>query len=156
MARLKRWTIALLLGRQWLEAQWTPDLKSTLAAYGVAIRLSDMSGHNRLWPDAQSGREARRAAADTRACLALASRNHDPAARWPPRNGVRTLVFASMAAITALILAGSYLIGRTVTARMALSRLQSDFRFGRLSRIPYPLTSLCLLSEQLASGRVDG
>ncbi len=149
--------MALLLGQRWLEQQWTPDLESTLAAYGVAIRLSDMSDQTVFGPqNAQPGREALRVAADTHLPWHLHAVITDPAAALAPAKRRQNLVFAGMAAITALILTGSYLIGRTVTRELALSRLQSDFVSAVSHEFRTPLTSLCLLSEHLASGRVAG
>jgi signal transduction histidine kinase len=148
---------AMLLGPQWLAEQWPPDLKSTLASYGVAIRLSDMSGQTVFGPPKSvPGREALRLAAVTRLPWHLHALTVDPDAALAPANRRQNLVFASMAAIAALILTGSYLIGRTIARELALSRQQSDFVSAISHEFRTPLTSLCLLSEQLASGRVTG
>ena len=148
---------ALLLGPRWLAQQWPPDLKSTLASYGVAIRLTDMSGQTVFGPpNTPPGREALRLAAVTQLPWQLHALTVDPEAALAPANRRQNLLFASMAAVAALILTGSYLIGRTIARELALSRLQSDFVSAISHEFRTPLTSLCLLSEQLASGRVAG
>ncbi|HEX5106258.1 MAG TPA: ATP-binding protein, partial [Pirellulaceae bacterium] len=150
--------MALLLGPRWLEGQWTPGFRSSLAADGVAIRLSDMSGQTVIGPQsAPPGHEAApRLAADTHLPWNLHAISMDPAAALAPVERRRDLVFAGMATIAALILVGAYLIGRTVSRELALSRLQSDFVSSVSHEFRTPLTSICLLSEHLESGRVAG
>jgi signal transduction histidine kinase len=78
----------------------------------------------------------------------------DPDVALAPAKRRQNLVFASMAVIAALLLTGSYLTARTIARELALSRLQSDFVSAISHEFRTPLTSLCLLSEHLASGRV--
>jgi signal transduction histidine kinase len=147
--------VATLLGPQWIAQQWPPDLKSTLSAYGVAIRLSDATGQTLFGPAlAPPGREALRLAAATRLPWDLHALTVDPDAALAPAKRSQDLLFASMAAIAALLLIGSYLMARTIARELALSRQQSDFVSAISHEFRTPLTSLCLLSEQLASGRV--
>jgi len=147
--------VAILLGPRWIAQQWPPDLKSTLAAYGVAIRLTDVAGHAVFGPGlATPGREALRLAATTQLPWNLHAATVDPDIALAPAKRRQDLLFASMAAIAALLLSGSYLIARTIARELALSRLQSDFVSAISHEFRTPLTSLCLLSGQLASGRV--
>jgi signal transduction histidine kinase len=149
--------VAMLLGPQWIAEEWPPDLKSTLAAYGGAIRLSDIAGQTLFGPALiRPGREALRLAAVTHLPWNLHALTVDPDASLAPAKRRQVLVFASMAAIAALLLIGSYLMARTIARELALSRLQSDFVSAISHEFRTPLTSLCLLSEQLASGRVTG
>ena len=148
--------MALLLGQQWLEEQWVRDLKSTLAAYGAAIWLTDMSGQTVFGSQSDGLPHSLRVAADTHLPWHVHAVTTDPAAVLAPAKRRQNLVFAGMATIAALILTGNYVIGRTVTRELALSRLQSDFVSAVSHEFRTPLTSLCLLSEQLASGRVAG
>ena len=148
---------ALILGPQWLEAQSAAALKSTLAAQGVAIRLTDGSGETILGPPASDpARETLRLAAATQLPWNLHTITTDATAALAPAKLRQQLVLASLAAVAALILAGSYLIAHSITRDLALSRLQSDFVSAVSHEFRTPLTSLCLLTEQLASGRVDG
>ncbi len=148
---------AMLLGPQWLRQQWPPDLDPTLRAYGVATRLTDTTGQTIFGPPgSEPRREALRLAAVTHLPWDLHALTVDPDAALAPAKRRQDLMFASMAAIAVLILTGSYLIGRTIARELALSRLQSDFVSAISHEFRTPLTSLCLLSEQLASGRVAG
>jgi signal transduction histidine kinase len=64
------------------------------------------------------------------------------------------LLVTALGVITLLILAGIYLISRAVTREFAVSRLQSDFVSAVSHEFRTPLTSLCLLTEQLAEGKI--
>jgi signal transduction histidine kinase len=55
-----------------------------------------------------------------------------------------------------LIIAGSLVVGRAVRRELVLSRMQSDFVSAVSHEFRTPLTSVCLLTEQLAAGRVTG
>jgi signal transduction histidine kinase len=147
--------VAMLLGPRWIAQQWPADLKSTLAAYGAAIRLSAAAGQTVFGPAlTPPGHEALRLAAATRLPWNLHALTVDPDAALAPAKRRQDLLFASMAAIAAVLLTGSYLIARAIARELALSRLQSDFVSAISHEFRTPLTSLCLLSEQLASGRV--
>jgi signal transduction histidine kinase len=146
---------ALLLGPRWLKQQWPQDFKAKLAAYGASIRLTDASGKTVFGsPDAKPGDESPRMAADYGLPWNLYARIADPASALAPAKRRENLVFASMAAVAALTLGGAYLFGSSLNRELALSRLQSDFVTAVSHEFRTPLTSLCLLSEQLASGRV--
>jgi signal transduction histidine kinase len=146
---------ALLLGPRWLKQQWPQDLKAKLAEYGASIRLTDANGKTVFGPpDAKPGLESPRMAADYSLPWNLHVMTADPASALAPARRRENLVFVSMAAVAALTLGGAYLFGRSLNRELALSRLQSDFVTAVSHEFRTPLTSLCLLSEQLASGRV--
>ena len=148
---------ALILGPQWVEAQSAAALKSTPTAQGVAIRLTDDHGGTILGPPGgDPARETLRLAAATQLPWNLHTITTDATAALAPSKLRRQLVLASLAAIAALILVGSYLIAHSITRDLALSRLQSDFVSAVSHEFRTPLTSLCILTEQLASGRVTG
>jgi signal transduction histidine kinase len=68
----------------------------------------------------------------------------------------RQLIFGALAVITLLIVAGSLVVGRAVRRELVLSRMQSDFVSAVSHEFRTPLTSVCLLTEQLAAGSVTG
>src|SRR5438105_1049442 len=97
--------VAMLLGPRWIAQQCPPDLKSTLAAYGVAIRLSDAAGQTVFGPAlTPPGREALRLATATRLPWNLHALTVDPDTALAPTKRRQGLLFASMAAIGALLL----------------------------------------------------
>lgn len=150
-------TAAMVLGPKWLEAQLTAGLRSTLASQGVAIGLTDAEGRTVLGPrSTEPARQALRLASVTQLPWNLHSVTTNPDVALASSETRQRLLVAGLAVITALILTGSYLIGRAVTRELAVSRLQSDFVSAVSHEFRTPLTSLCLLTEQLASGRIRG
>lgn len=144
-------TAALLLGPQWIEA----SLRAAPIIQGVTIGLTDLDGRAIIGPAADRSGQAVRLASSTQLPWNLRAWTTNPDAAMAPANTRQRLLIAGLAAITLLILAGSYLTGRSLTRELALSRLQSDFVSAVSHEFRTPLTSLCLLTEQLAAGRIS-
>jgi signal transduction histidine kinase len=68
--------------------------------------------------------------------------------------GRRQLLFAGLAMMAVLVLAGVYFIARAVTRELEVARLQSDFVSAVSHEFRSPLTSMRQLTEMLAGGRV--
>jgi signal transduction histidine kinase len=78
----------------------------------------------------------------------------DGAATDHPFSFRSRLVIAGVLAIALFVMAGSYLIARSVGRKLAVARLQSDFVTAISHEFRTPLTALRQLSELLAKGRV--
>ena len=148
---------ALVLGTRWLEAQWAPALLSISASQGVAVGLTDAEGSAMFGPEAaRSPRSTVRVASATQLPWNLHILAVSPEAALASSETRERWLFAGMAAVALLTLAGAYLVGRAVSRELAVSRQQSDFVSAVSHEFRTPLTSLCLLTEQLASGRISG
>jgi signal transduction histidine kinase/tetratricopeptide (TPR) repeat protein len=147
---------AMVLGTQWLEAQWTGTFRSASGNYGVAVGLTDAEGHAVLGRDAaRSPRSTVRLASATQLPWNLNASTTNPEAVLLSSRARERWLMASMSAVALLILGAAWLVGRAVSRELALSRQQSDFVSAVSHEFRTPLTSMCLLSEQLASGRVS-
>ena len=147
----------LLLGPQWLDAQLSESRGSSFAKQGIAIILTDTEGRPVLGrQEAGSLRQTVRLASETQLPWNVHAVTTDPNPVLAPARTRRRILVAALGMISALILAGAYLVGRAVTREMAVSRLQSEFVSSVSHEFRTPLSSLCLLSDLLASGRVAG
>jgi signal transduction histidine kinase len=148
--------VAMVVGPKWLEAQWSGGLRSALANREMSLILTDAEGHALLGglPPAGPARQSVRLASTTQLPWNLHVVTTNPAAGERSFDVRRRLLATALGIITLLILAGSYLIARAVTRELAVSRLQSDFVSAVSHEFRTPLTTLCLLTEQLADGRI--
>ena len=147
----------LLLGPRWLEARLNENRGSTFAREGIAVILTDAEGRLVLGRQVTgSPRQALRLASETQLPWNVHAVTVDPDAVLGPARTRSGILVAALGLISALILAGAYLVGRAVTREMAVSRLQSEFVSSVSHEFRTPLSSLCLLSDLLASGRVAG
>ncbi|BCS30865.1 hypothetical protein TBR22_A00650 [Luteitalea sp. TBR-22] len=145
----------VVLGPQWLETQWPAALKETLEEQGLALRLTDPDGRP-VWGGAttDAGSEAVRLAATTSLPWNVHARTVRPELVLGPTATRQRLLLAALAIIGVLVLGGGVVVARAVTREIEVSRLQSDFVSAISHEFRTPLTSLCLLSEQLDSGAV--
>lgn len=147
----------LLLGPQWLKAQLDESPGSSFAKQGVALILTDTEGRPVLGCQAAgSPRQTVRLATETQLPWNIHAVAIDPDTVLAPARARSRILVAALGLISALIMAGAYLVGRAVTREMAVSRLQSEFVSSVSHEFRTPLASLCLLSDLLASGRVAG
>ena len=147
----------LLLGPQWLEARLNESRGSSFAKQGIAVILTDAEGRPVLGRQvAGSPRQTVRLASETQLPWNVHAVTTDPDTVLAPARTRRGILVAALGLISALILTGAYLVGRAVTREMAVSRLQSEFVSSVSHEFRTPLSSLCLLSDLLASGRVAG
>jgi signal transduction histidine kinase len=145
----------LLLGPKWLEAQLDENRGSSFAKQGIAVILTDAEGRPVLGRlEAGSPRQTVRLASETQLPWNVHAVTTDPDTVLAPARTRRGILIAALGLISALILAGAYLVGRAVTREMAVSKLQSEFVSSVSHEFRTPLSSLCLLSDLLASGRV--
>jgi signal transduction histidine kinase len=149
--------ILLLLGPQWLDTQLSESRGSSFAKQGIAIILTDAEGRPVLGRlEAGSLRQTVRLSSETQLPWNVHAVTTDPDAILAATRARRRALVAGLGMISVLILAGAYLVGRAVTREMEVSRLQSEFVSSVSHELRTPLSSLCLLSDLLASGRVAG
>lgn len=149
--------VLLLLGPQWLQAQLDESRGSSFLKQGIAITLTDAEGRPVLGRQvAGSPRQTVRLASETQLPWNIHAVTADPATVLAPTRTRSRILVAILGLISALILIGAYLVARAVTREMAVSRLQSEFVSSVSHEFRTPLSSLCLLSDLLASGRVAG
>jgi signal transduction histidine kinase len=147
----------LLLGPQWLKARLDESRGPGFATQGTAIILTDAEGRPVLGRQAAgSPRLTVRLASETQLPWNVHAATTDPDTVLAPARTRSRILVAALGMISALILAGAYLVGRAVIREMAVSRLQSEFVSSVSHEFRTPLSSLCLLSDLLASGRVAG
>ena len=147
----------LLLGPQWLKAQLDESRRSGTAQQEIAIVLTDPEGRPVFGQEtADSPRQTVRMRAETRLPWNVHAVTIDPESLLASSRARSRILIAALGVISVLILAGAYLVGRAVTREMAVSRSQSEFVSSVSHEFRTPLSSLCLLSDLLASGRVAG
>ncbi len=142
--------VVLVAGPRFQQREWFDRPLAAVDARGLRVALSDGEGQGvfGIVPTDASATEPRPAAvtqlpwsvfvssADTRADLdALATR--------------RRLLFAGLALLVGLVLAGGYVIVRAVSREFAVARLQSDFVSAVSHEFRTPLTSLRQFTELL-------
>lgn len=149
--------IAVVLGPRWPEAQWAAGLGSKPFTQDVTIGLTDLGGRFVVGHQVGQGApQSVRMASVTHLPWNVHAVTRDAEAALASLEMRRRLIVAVLAVIAVLTLAGSYLVGRAVTRELAVSRMQSDFVSAVSHEFRTPLTSLCLLTEHLVSGRVAG
>ncbi len=150
-------SVALVAGARYCRRQWLAALAPILERQRVEVVLTDTEGHPVLGRFTHPGaQQAVRTPADTGLPWTLHIAGADPRADLAQLAGRRRLVFAGLAIMSMLVLAGSYFIARAVTRELEVARLQSDFVSAVSHEFRTPLASLCQLSELLADGRVPG
>lgn len=147
-------TVALVAPTGWLHSQLDQRLRSALKTAGLSLALTGSEGNAVLGTlPTNASRQSVRMASATQLPWNLHVVG-DPSALDESSDPRRRLLATALGIITLLILAGSYLIARAVTREAAVSRLQSDFVSAVSHEFRTPLTTFCLLSEQLASGKI--
>jgi signal transduction histidine kinase len=147
----------LLLGPRWFDVQLSERSGSGFDKQGLAVALTDANGRPVLGrPEAGSSRQAVRLASETLLPWNVHAVTTDPGVLLAPARTRRHILIAALGLMSVLILAGAYLVGRAVTREMAVSRLQSEFVSSVSHEFRTPLSSICLMSDLLASGRVAG
>lgn len=144
--------VALVTGPKWLDA----SLREVLAKREMSLSLTDGEGHTLLGDPlaASPARQSIRLASVTQ----LPWNVHVVSSNLPAERSLDLrgrLLATGLGIITLLVLAGSYLITRAVTRELAVSRLQSDFVSAVSHEFRTPLTTLCLLTGQLAEGKIS-
>jgi signal transduction histidine kinase len=144
-----------VIGASWPESQWPAAFRTALAEQGLAIRLTDPEGRVVSGgATADPGSETVRLAATTSLPWNVHVRTVRPELALGPAQTRQRLLLAALAIIGILILGGGLVVARAVAREIEVSRLQSDFVSAVSHEFRTPLTSLCLLSEQLDSGSV--
>lgn len=141
---------ALVADPHYQQSHWFQPVMDNLDSTGVRTALLDGDG-NVLYGRIPSAGfpETRRAASTTGLPWTLAITNSDVQAEMEQFAERRRLLMAGLVALALLVIAGSYLIGRTVSRELAVARLQSDFVSAVSHEFRTPLTSLRQFTEML-------
>jgi signal transduction histidine kinase len=131
----------VLLGPQWIERSWSAPAGIRLEARGP----EEATG---------SGPVSVRYASATRLPWNVWAVTLDPAAELREAELRNRLLWIFLLIVTLLVAGVSYLMVRSVTRELTISRLQSDFVAAVSHEFRTPLTSLCQISELFAKGRV--
>jgi signal transduction histidine kinase len=143
--------ITWIAGRRSLELEWIPALKPLMEPRRARLAISTAEGQLVLGTSALSERPAVRLASVTALPWTIQITNTADSEALRDR---RRLLMAGMSMLFVLIVAGAWLIERTVARELAVADLQSDFVSAVSHEFRTPLTTLCQLSEMLVRDRV--
>lgn len=147
--------VAILAGPQSVDRLWVSRLQSLLQSQAVELALADTDGRQVLTQLAgEPTQQAVRISAATQLPWTLHLAQADPEADIAELAGRRRMMLVGLVLMAALVLVGSYFIGRAVTREMAVARLQSDFVAAVSHEFRSPLTSVRQLAEMLDRGRI--
>jgi len=144
-------TVASIADRGLLEDMWLPALKAITEPRRVRVSMITPEGQPVLGAVATQDRPALRLASATTLPWTLQVTNTSDQSALSAR---RRLLLLGMATLFVLIVAGAWLIERTVAREIAVAALQSDFVSAVSHEFRTPLTTLCQLSELLMRNRV--
>ena len=142
---------AFVAGSDYLADRWLREYEER---QGIQVSLSTVTGDPILTGFKRGGPEVQRTAGDT----GLPWTIHVAGDRGGVLENVESrkrLIFAGLAVVLTVIVAGTYFIGRAVSREMEVIRLKSDFVAAVSHEFRTPLTSLRQFTELLASGRVS-
>ena len=142
--------VALVAGPRYQQRTWFDMPRSEMDARGLQVALSDASGQAVLGtlPTDTSATE-RRAAEVTRLPWTVFVGSADVAADLNELANRRRLLFAGLALLVGLVVAGAYFIVRAVSREFAVAQLQSDFVAAVSHEFRTPLTSLRQFTDLL-------
>lgn len=136
--------VALVAGPDLAASQWLPRVSSAGTRNQLAVRLLHSDDHPSDLPREWTRRSA---AASGLPWTILVRTGEMPAADG--LTGRLRLWLAGLIILGALVLGGTYLVGRAVTRELEVARLHSDFVAAVSHEFRTPLTSLRQLSEML-------
>jgi signal transduction histidine kinase len=140
----------LVAGPAFQQREWFDALRSSADAPGLQIALADDTGQSALGtvPPPDAPMTERRLAAVTGLPWSVFV-GSNAAADLDEIAGRRRLIFAGLALLIALVVAGGYFIVRAVLRELAVAQLQSDFVAAVSHEFRTPLTSLRQFTDLL-------
>jgi len=147
--------VAILAGPLSVERLWVSHLHTLMQEQGVRLTLADIDGREVLTQfTGEPTQHAVRTTAATKLPWTLHLSQADPRADLAELAGRRRIMLVGLVLMAALVLVGSYFIGRAMTHEMAVARLQSDFVAAVSHEFRSPLTSIRHLADMLDRGRI--
>jgi len=143
--------IAWVVNRGALEQDLMPALKPLMEPRSARLAITTPEGQLVLGTSALSERPAVRLASVTALPWTIQITNTADSEALRDR---RRLLMAGMSMLFVVIVAGAWLIERTVARELAVADLRSDFVSAVSHEFRTPLTTLCQLSEMLVRDRV--
>jgi signal transduction histidine kinase len=134
--------MALVAGPDYASTRWFASLPSLAAAHSVTVTVGNAPHTGRAY-------ETARLAADTGLPWTVQTRTAQLDVELKQLAARRQPLFASIALVVLLLLAGGYFIARGITHDLALARQQSDFVAAVSHEFRTPLTSLRQFTEIL-------
>ena len=142
--------VVLVAGPRFQQREWFNGPLSAVDARGLRVALADAEGQGVLGtlPTDASVTESR-AAAVTQLPWSVSVSSADLGADLDALATRRRLLFAGLALLVGLVLAGGYVIVRAVSRELAVAQLQSDFVSAVSHEFRTPLTSLRQFTDLL-------
>jgi signal transduction histidine kinase len=145
--------IAWIAGADALRAEWLPALNPLIERRRAGVAITTGDGQPIVGAISAHDRPALRFAANTGLPWTIQVTNRADDSALDDR---QRLWIIGMTILILLIVAGAWLIERTIARELAVADLQSDFVAAVSHEFRTPLTTLCQLSELLMRGRVSG
>jgi signal transduction histidine kinase len=146
--------VAIVAGRESLEADWKPALSPTPARPATHVSLTDPEGHIVLGPAPASARHAVGRFSGLHVPWTVQVSSVDPAGSVSLLSGRRGWLFTGFAMTALLLAVGGYFSARAVSRELDVARVQSDFVAAVSHEFRTPLATMRQVSELLADGRV--
>jgi signal transduction histidine kinase/tetratricopeptide (TPR) repeat protein len=148
--------VAIVAGRESLEADWRPALTPATARPASHVGLTDPEGHVVLGPAPASARPRHAVGrfSGLHVPWTVQVSSVDPAGSVSLLSGRRRWLFTGFAMTALLLAVGGYFSARAVSRELDVARVQSDFVAAVSHEFRTPLATMRQVSELLADGRV--
>jgi signal transduction histidine kinase len=143
----------LVTGPLYLQGTWLPSVAPMLKNSELRLVLQDADGRMVFGEPIRDGLATQRDSKETHLPWTLQVASLNPIGDRAPFENRRQLYLTGLVLLLAVIAAGSYFVGRSVTRELAVARLQSDFVAAVSHEFRTPLTSLRQVTELLSDGR---
>jgi signal transduction histidine kinase len=143
----------LVAGPLYLQRTWLPGVAPMLKNSDLRMVLQGADSRVVFGDPIDDRIATKRDSRETHLPWTLQVASLNPPGDRAPFENRRQLYLAGLALLLAVIAAGSYFVGRSVTREFAVARLQSDFVAAVSHEFRTPLTSLRQVTELLSDGR---
>jgi signal transduction histidine kinase len=142
-------SLSLVVGADWLVSLWST------AASTAAVNVALLDRDDQVLLGRKSGRDVRRAPADTGFPWAVAVSDADPSRAHADGVARRRTLMIGLTVVGLLIVGSGYFTFRGIRRELATARMHAEFVSAASHELRTPLTSIRQLSHMLQSGRVE-